>query len=151
HVGGFAQLAQVYDIEAVFFNGAEGDSEYFTRFVQEVSKQVPFTDWRLLRAGSEFAFPAGGKLCIIYPLQTFEGAIPDGETNEGSIVGVFEYEETSFLLTGDLAYEETVLSSLTPVTVLKVAHHGSKYSTSSAFLDMVRPKEAVISVGANNY
>jgi beta-lactamase superfamily II metal-dependent hydrolase len=151
HIGGFAGLARVYDVEAVFFNGAEGDSEYFARFVQEVGKKVAFSDWHLLRAGSEFVFPQGGRLRIIYPYQTFEGAIPDGETNAGSIVGIFEYEGTSFLLTGDLAYEETVLRNLSPVTVLKVAHHGSKYSTSAAFLRLVQPQQAVISVGENNY
>jgi competence protein ComEC len=35
-------------------------------------------------------------------------------------------------------------------TVLKVAHHGSRYSTSEKFLDQVRPDLALISVGAGN-
>jgi competence protein ComEC len=151
HIGGFAMLPKVYDIGSVFFNGAEGETDYFTRFVREVGTDVPFEKWQLLRAGSELVFPEGGKLSIIYPNHTFEGAIPDGEVNEGSIVSIFEYGGTSFLLTGDLSYEETVLKDLTPITVLKVAHHGSKYSTSSTFLNMVQPKGAVISVGENNY
>jgi beta-lactamase superfamily II metal-dependent hydrolase len=66
-------------------------------------------------------------------------------------VARFLYGETSFLLTGDLPHEETVLPDEEPVTILKAAHHGSKYSTSEAFLDLVQPKEAVISVGKNSY
>ncbi len=54
-------------------------------------------------------------------------------------------------MTGDLANEERVLEGLAPATVLKVAHHGSKSSTSDAFLALVQPKEAVLSVGSNSY
>jgi competence protein ComEC len=151
HVGGFAELAVGYDIEAVFFNGALGTSEHFIRFEEAVQRRVPKEEWQLLRAGSTFTLPAGGTLSVIYPEHSFNGVQEDGKTNEGSIVILFEYEETSFLLTGDLAYEETVLPKITPVTVLKAAHHGSKYSTSNTFLEMVRPKEAVISVGENTY
>ena len=38
-----------------------------------------------------------------------------------------------------------------PVDVLKVAHHGSRYSTTAGFLDGARPRVAVISVGHNSY
>jgi competence protein ComEC len=44
-----------------------------------------------------------------------------------------------------------VLPDEAPVTVLKVAHHGSKHSSSETFLRQIMPKEAVISVGENNY
>ena len=54
-------------------------------------------------------------------------------------------------MTGDLPREETVLPGIPPTQVLKVAHHGSKYSTSETWLTKVRPKAAVISVGKNRY
>lgn len=99
--------------------------------------------------GTTITFPAGGVLVIEYPLTPLPKEAAD--TNEGSVVARFTYGETSFLLTGDLPREETVLLDEQPVTVLKAAHHGSKYSTSVAFLQLVQPKEAVISVGKNSY
>lgn len=79
-----------------------------------------------------------------------------GETdnlNNLSIVLLLEYGDVSFLFTGDseAQVEEALLASgaLRPVTVLKVGHHGSKTSTSEAFLDAVTPQFAAISCGSD--
>lgn len=77
------------------------------------------------------------------------------EDNEGSLVLKVCCGACSFLLTGDIegAGEMALLQALAEgdsVDVLKVAHHGSKYSTSEAFLNLVRPKYAVISCGLKN-
>ena len=66
------------------------------------------------------------------------------------------YGEIVFLLTGDAerAEEEWIVantdSALLRADVLKVGHHGSKTSSSELFLDAVRPRLGVVSVGANN-
>jgi competence protein ComEC len=79
------------------------------------------------------------------------------DTNACSIVLRLTYGDFSALFTGDLEGEgeEQVLhritaENITPVTLLKVAHHGSKYSTSEEFLRAVGPKIALISAGRNN-
>lgn len=63
----------------------------------------------------------------------------------------------SLLLTGDVEgeSEELLLQELKnydiqQITALKVAHHGSKYSTSEAFLEQIKPQVAIISCGRNN-
>jgi beta-lactamase superfamily II metal-dependent hydrolase len=79
---------------------------------------------------------------------------PTGDENEDSIVMNVTFYDHQLLFTGDIGFStETLLISngvLQTQDVLKVAHHGSAYSTSTAFLDVVKPKNAVISVGANN-
>jgi len=73
--------------------------------------------------------------------------------NESSIVIRVNYGNHSFLFTGDLpasGEHELVRKGLAACTVLKVAHHGAKTSTSQEFLQAAAPKYAIISVGANN-
>lgn len=74
--------------------------------------------------------------------------------NDYSLVLSLEYKEFSMLCTGDLSSkgEEAMFqnNSLHQYDVLKVGHHGSKYSTSEKILNTINPKMAVISCGKNN-
>ncbi len=148
HIGGLPALFRAYQIGAVFYTGAESDTETDRLFLAGGEKSTGHALYTIFHGGS-MEFPKGGKLSIEYPQTALPKEAKD--TNEGSIVARFVYGETSFLLTGDLPHEETVLLDEAPVTVLKVAHHGSKYSSSEDFLKMVEPKEAIISVGQNSY
>ena len=148
HIGGFPALFRAYQIGVVLYTGAESDTETDRLFLAGGEKSSGQALRTIFRGGS-MEFPHGGKLSIEYPLTALPKEAKD--KNEGSIVARFVYGETSFLLAGDLPREETVLPDEAPATVLKVAHHGSKYSSSEAFLNSVQPKEAVISVGQNSY
>lgn len=81
-----------------------------------------------------------------------EGDSLDG--NATSMVLDIEYGEFSFLSTGDAEKEgETLLQKRMQgksYDVLKVAHHGSMYSTTEEFLEIVNPKIAIISAGKDN-
>jgi competence protein ComEC len=123
----------------------------YTKFQSTLSKVISPDRWHKVAAGSKITLPQGGTLETLYPYETASGPAQDEDTNATSIVIRFQYGETSFLLTGDLAEEEKVLGKVEPVTVLKVAHHGSKYSSSDTFLTMTKPESAVISVGKNSY
>lgn len=147
HIGGLPTLFRTYQVDHVLTTGAESDTET-SRFFQQALSETRFGLTKVFR-GAKITLPHGGELMIEYPLTSLPKEASD--TNEGSIVARFVYGETSFLLTGDLPHEETVLPDEAPVTVLKAAHHGSKYSTSAVFLDLVQPKEAIISVGKNSY
>ena len=76
------------------------------------------------------------------------------DVNNNGVVLRLVYGGVSFLLTGDIeaGAEERLLLSGLPLrsTVLKVAHHGSRTSTTEQFLSAVSPAVAVVSAGAAN-
>ena len=73
--------------------------------------------------------------------------------NDTSIVIKLDYGSTKYLFTGDITDSiDSKIKGLEKVDVLKVAHHGAKESTSSEFLNIVKPTYAIISAGNNeNY
>ena len=84
--------------------------------------------------------------------------IPDNEKNNNAIVFKFLWKNVSILFTGDIEEkaENKILSLYSnnleelKSTILKVAHHGSKTSTTKVFLEAVKPQIALVGVGENN-
>ncbi len=79
------------------------------------------------------------------------------DTNDSSLVLYLTYKNFTMLLTGDISdrIDPAILQNLKSInafqcTVLKVAHHGSKTSTSPALLDALNPGLALISCGKEN-
>ena len=91
---------------------------------------------------------------ILYAPQMEDGATEGATGNEYSNVIRVSYGAASFLFTGDLVAEQEkamLAEGKNPqCTVLKVAHHGSKTSTTEEFLAAAQPRFAVISVGRDN-
>ena len=76
----------------------------------------------------------------------------EDDLNESSIVLKLTYKNVTFLFTGDstIDSESHYLDKDIKADVLKVAHHGSKYSTSNSLLDKVQPEFAIISLAKDN-
>ena len=76
------------------------------------------------------------------------------DANDNSVVLRMQVFNVTFLFTGDSESESeaSILKAGFNVTsiILKVGHHGSRTATSSEYLDAVKPKVAVISVGQGN-
>lgn len=74
------------------------------------------------------------------------------DKNDNSQVFFLRYGKFSALFTGDMGEEreKEIVEYLEPCTLLKVGHHGSKYSSNSLFLERLKPKYAVISYGKGN-
>ncbi len=72
--------------------------------------------------------------------------------NESSIILKMIFGKHTYLFTGDTTeeIEKTILTDNINIDVLKVAHHGSKYSSSEEFLKIATPEYAIISAGENN-
>ncbi|MCH9014736.1 MAG: MBL fold metallo-hydrolase, partial [Gemmatimonadetes bacterium] len=79
---------------------------------------------------------------------------PRADLNNNAVVLRLVYGKTSFLLASDVEAKAEGAMSRGGTTldsdVLKVAHHGSKTSTTDVFLQRVDPEIAVISVGSGN-
>lgn len=73
--------------------------------------------------------------------------------NENSLIGLLSYKEFNALFTGDMGKEaEDLIQPGTLMSfVMKVPHHGSGRSSSKEFLDKVKPRVSIISVGNNNF
>ena len=115
----------------------------------------PWLRIRTLGAGE--AVPWGlWRLTALHPPKLPENRSPATRTNDGSLVLRAEAQGVVFLLTGDIeaGAESQLLRAQGPAAlsarVLKLAHHGSKTSTSSAFLAAVAPRLALASAGRHN-
>ena len=88
---------------------------------------------------------------ILYP----ESKLYFDDINSNSIVAKLKYNKFTMLFTGDIeskAEERIVKIAKKELkcTILKVAHHGSKTSTTEEFTEAVKPEIALIGVGKNN-
>jgi len=164
HVTGFIEILKRYEIGAVILGGADLKTDVYAEFLNTVRKKdIPII---IAEAGEaiHFGSPAEGpEFDILSPEQSenlvfnekSEGFGSAGnDVNDTSIVGKLIFNNFSIMLTGDatfkienqlLAYGENLKSD-----ILKVGHHGSKYSSFLSFLKMVSPEAAVIEVGAKN-
>lgn len=151
HIGGLVDVFKNYQIDSVIKTKDLSESQTFDALLKEVGAEKAEIVEAL--AGTKIKFPSGTESEVLYPFSSVAENSKDN-SNDDSVVVKLRWKNDSFLFTGDLpsAKEDELISRNVDLksTVLKVAHHGSKYSTSDAFLDVVTPAQVVISVGAHN-
>lgn len=152
HIGGLADVLMGIPVKQVIDPGVVYSTGEFERYLSTIKeKKIPF---RTVLAGDTIPVEDPAlKLSVLapYPDQLDYGS----DVNDVSIVIRATYGEISFLLSGDAGSrtEDHLIRNFVPMksTILKVGHHGSKYSTGDAFLMMVEPAVAIIQVGENSY
>ena len=151
HLVGLVEVLKRYQVKKVLYNGAVHTTpEYFEwlRLIKE--KKISL---EIAKTGQEFIFSSDLKLKIIYPLENLTNKQFE-DLNQTSIVSLLTFKNTNFLFMGDLpqAEEEEMLKSYPDLKaeIIKIGHHGSKYSTSDELLRAVDPKVAIIQVGKDN-
>lgn len=150
HIGGFESVLKKYKVGGVFEPGTFNSSQTYKELQDEIARQkVPHF---LARQGTKIEIGDGAYIEILFP----DRDVIDFSTNDGSVVARLVYGVNSIMLTGDATTvtEQFVIHSNSgeklKSDILKVGHHGSRSSTSNAFLKLVQPQYAIISVGKDN-
>lgn len=143
HIGGMDNIIEEFEIGRFFMPDVVTTTKTFEDLIIALeNKKIKFETPKI---GDIFLFE-GCKFEVLHLSND------DSDLNDTSIVLRGLYGDNSFLFMGDATsnVEENILKSNIDSDLLKVGHHGSKYSSSKAFLEVVTPKYAIISVGKDN-
>jgi len=143
HIGGLDNIIDDFNIENIYLPDAITTTKTFTDVLTSIENKNLL--YQVPKIGETFTLGEA----IIEVIYT---ATDLNDLNNTSIVLRLDYGETSFLFTGDATdkTEKNLLNKNIEVDILKVGHHGSRYSTTTKFLNKVNPKYAIISVGSPN-
>jgi competence protein ComEC len=168
HLMGLLDVLQRYKVNYVLWTGAVRQTQEYQKwteilskiqnklFFQNVQTDILKEKTKVINIEANTKIKAGKALIdILYPFESLAGKEFKNTTNDSSIVSRLIFNKNSFLFTGDItnnAEKELINKKIyLDSDVLKISHHGSKYSTSDEFLENVKPEIAVISVGKNSY
>ena len=151
HVGGFPAVFRDFRVDEVWEGGGTAeDSRRAVRgmHLERARRGIPL---RRLRAGERFAL-GGARFSVLLTGDHSDGR--EESPNERSLVLAVDYAGRRLLFTGDAgeATERVLLGrygAALRADVLKVGHHGSRFSTTPAFLAAVDPSVALVSVRAD--
>jgi competence protein ComEC len=147
HMGGMAAVMRNFRPRELWVS-IDPDSEAYRDLLHEAAELG--VKVQHLRTGRQMEWD-GTHISVLSPQPGYTNA---GEpVNDDSLVLRMDYGKASVLLEGDAeapSEQQMLAHGLTPVTLLKVGHHGSRTSTTPQFFAALTPKDAVISVGAGN-
>ncbi len=147
HIGGLGTILKAFPVKQFLDSGQVHSSQTYENLLMLIDKKnIPY---KVAERGQKINLDPRLKIEVLNPPEkTFDGI------NDNSVVLKVTYDQVSFLLMGDAEKEaeNSLLSSNYNLDsdVLKAAHHGSRSSTSSAFLKAVSPEVSVIEVGKGN-
>lgn len=143
HIGGMDDVIEVFEIGTIYIPDVITTTKTFTDVLDAIeAKNMTYT---VPKIGEKFSV-GDANIRVIYT------GTDSKDLNDASIVLKLTFGTNTFLFTGDATedVEEVILDEDIQADVLKVAHHGSSYSTSDKFLETVNPKYAILSVGSGN-
>lgn len=151
HVGGFPAVFRDFRVDAMWEGAGTADDGRRAVLQMHRERKQRGIPRRRLRAGERFE--VGGARFSVLVAGGHESGGRE-RPNERSLVLAVDYGGRRLLLTGDAgeATERVLLrryGAALRADVLKVGHHGSRFSTSPQFLAAVAPEVAIVSVRAD--
>ena len=141
HIGGLDDVINNFKIKNVLMP----KKTTTTKTYEDVLKAIQNANLKIKTPRVGDIFYVGMAKCEVMGIEN------DAENlNENSIIIELTYGDKKFLFTGDAEVANEKLRSWDDIDVLKVAHHGSRTSSSEEFLEQVKPEYAIISCGQNN-
>jgi competence protein ComEC len=150
HFNGFNHILEKYEVGAFMINGRDhsGSKQW-----AELLKKIAIKNIPLITLGAGDAIRYGqNRIDVLSPNSQILGS---SQLNDAGIVQKIRTPDFSALFVADIGmnveeYIRGKYGSALAADILKVGHHGSKYSSGVTFLKAVRPVVAAISVGARN-
>lgn len=167
HIRGLQAVLDRIPVSEIWWNQTLKQSEDAIQLMQQaVDKKIPLY---AAAAGISYELEKDVAITFLWPnerIASQQQITFVNDQNELSVVLLLQIYDFHFLLTGDInsITEKIILAQIENengqtdvkndakprIDVIKVAHHGSKYSTSTEWLDYWKPISAVVSVGATN-
>ena len=143
HIDGLNDVVKNFKVRAALVGRAPPSDLAFTGFAQTIRNRG--TPLQIVNAGDVLKF-GQVQIDVLWPPRATEDA---PSRNNDSVVLRVRYGERTFLLTGDIERPTEELLRLDQMRsdVVKVPHHGSRSSSTDAFVAAVQPSVAIISVG----
>lgn len=141
HIGGMDIILEDFDIGTFYMPSKYENNKTYQDVVNWAKKK----NVKITTPSVGTKFNVGEAECEIMSIDNTTEDI-----NATSIVIQLNFGMQKFLFTGDMITANEEARSWEDIDVLKVAHHGSTYSSSQDFLKQVKPEIAVISCGKNN-
>ena len=143
HIGGLDDIIDNFNVNTIYIPDAITTTKTFEDLLDSIERKN--LTYNVPKIDSTF-YLGEAKFKVIYT------STNTSDLNNTSIVLKMTYGNKSFLFTGDATSktEKIIENKDIKADILKVGHHGSKYSSTDNFLEKVDPKYAIISVGKNN-
>jgi beta-lactamase superfamily II metal-dependent hydrolase len=149
HLGGLLYVLQNFRVAELVDSGQSHTTQTYSEY-KTLLKKLNLSA-RSVRHGYNLSIDPSVSIVVLAPPDPlFSGTRSD--TNSNSVVLLVDYNNTELLLAGDAeaVTEEYLMMTPQDIDILKVAHHGSRYSSTWSFLAAFSPEIGIISAGCSN-